>query len=252
MRTVIIGSGRVGAGLAGTLSKLGHEVTILDIRTDAFRRLDPGFPGQALRGDGTDEAMLRRAGAEGADWFFALTNGDNRNVLAAQLAAETFGDPARRGQDQRPGARRGLRRDRDRHHRPDELDGRCDRPVHGRAGPCQERPTCGWRTRITPTAALTTSPWRRAPTAHGRPARQEAHSVFVIVVGGGKVGFYLTKELLAEGHELVLMEKDGARAEMIADELGAIVVNRDGCEGTHLAEAGANRAGDRRCGHRRR
>ncbi|CAN5690121.1 NAD-binding protein [soil metagenome] len=66
--------------------------------------------------------------------------------------------------------------------------------------------------------------------------------MFVIVVGGGKVGFYLTKELLAEGHELVLMEKDARRAEVIADELGAIVVNRDGCEGTHLEEAGANRA----------
>ena len=66
--------------------------------------------------------------------------------------------------------------------------------------------------------------------------------MFVIVVGGGKVGFYLTKELLAEGHELVLMEKDAGRAEVIADELGAIVVNRDGCEGTHLEEAGANRA----------
>ena len=91
MRSVIVGSGRVGAGLASTLAKLGHEVTILDVRTDAFRRLDPAFPGQALRGDGTDEATLRRAGAEGADWFFALTNGDNRNVLAAQLAAETFG-----------------------------------------------------------------------------------------------------------------------------------------------------------------
>ena len=93
MRTVIVGSGRVGAGLAGTLAKLGHEVTILDTRTGAFSRLDPGFPGQAMRGDGTDEATLRRAGAEGADWFFALTNGDNRNVLAAQLAAETFGIP---------------------------------------------------------------------------------------------------------------------------------------------------------------
>jgi trk system potassium uptake protein TrkA len=93
MRTVIVGSGRVGAGLAGSLAKRGHDVTILDTRTDAFRRLDPDFPGQALRGDGTDEATLRRAGAEGADWFFALTNGDNRNVLAAQLAAETFGIP---------------------------------------------------------------------------------------------------------------------------------------------------------------
>ncbi len=66
--------------------------------------------------------------------------------------------------------------------------------------------------------------------------------MFVIVVGGGKVGFYLTKELLAEGHELVLMEKDARNAERIREELGAVVVNRDGCEGTHLAEAGANRA----------
>jgi trk system potassium uptake protein TrkA len=66
--------------------------------------------------------------------------------------------------------------------------------------------------------------------------------VFVIVVGGGRVGFYLTKELLAEGHELVLMEKDAHSAERIRDELGAVVIHRDGCEGTHLAEAGANRA----------
>lgn len=66
--------------------------------------------------------------------------------------------------------------------------------------------------------------------------------MFVIVVGGGRVGFYLTKELLAEGHELVLMEKDARSAERIRDELGSVVVNRDGCEGTHLAEAGANRA----------
>ena len=66
--------------------------------------------------------------------------------------------------------------------------------------------------------------------------------MFVIVVGGGRIGFYLTKELLAEGHEIVLMEKDPRAAERIRDELGAVVVNRDGCEGTHLAEAGANRA----------
>ena len=43
-----------------------------------------------MRGDGTDEDVLRRAGAEGADCFFALTEGDNRNILAAQLAAETL------------------------------------------------------------------------------------------------------------------------------------------------------------------
>ena len=66
--------------------------------------------------------------------------------------------------------------------------------------------------------------------------------MYVIVVGGGKVGYYLTKELLAAGQELVLMEKDGRRARQIADEVGSIVLQRDGCEGKHLAEAGANRA----------
>ena len=54
--------------------------------------------------------------------------------------------------------------------------------------------------------------------------------MFVIVVGGGRVGFYLAKELLAEGHEVVLMEKDAENSRRIADELGAIVVNRDGCD----------------------
>src|SRR3990172_597146 len=91
MRTIIVGCGRVGAGLAGQLARDGHEVTVLDQTTEAFRRLAPDFPGQALRGDGTDESVLRRAGAAGADWFLALTNGDNRNILAAQLASETFG-----------------------------------------------------------------------------------------------------------------------------------------------------------------
>lgn len=66
--------------------------------------------------------------------------------------------------------------------------------------------------------------------------------MYVIVVGGGKVGFYLTRELLAAGHELVLMEKDARRSRQISDEIGSVVLNRDGCEGRHLEEAGAGRA----------
>jgi trk system potassium uptake protein TrkA len=93
MRAVIVGCGRVGAGLAERLARAGHEVTVLDINTDAFGRLPSDFPGAAVRGDGTDEDILRRAGADGADLFFALTEGDNRNILAAQLANETFGVP---------------------------------------------------------------------------------------------------------------------------------------------------------------
>jgi len=91
MRVVIVGCGRVGAGLAERLAREGHEVTICDISSEAFSKLEPDFPGQAVRADGTEEDVLRRLGTDGADYFFALTEGDNRNVLAAQLASETFG-----------------------------------------------------------------------------------------------------------------------------------------------------------------
>lgn len=93
MRAFIVGCGRVGAGLAERLARAGHDVTIVDITAESFGRLEPDFPGRALRGDGTDEDVLRRAGAEGADVFFALTEGDNRNILTAQLAAESLSVP---------------------------------------------------------------------------------------------------------------------------------------------------------------
>jgi trk system potassium uptake protein TrkA len=88
---VIIGCGRVGAGLAERLAREGNDIVVVDISTEAFNRLEPDFPGQAIRADGTDEDVLRRVGTDSADYFFALTEGDNRNAFAAQLAAETFG-----------------------------------------------------------------------------------------------------------------------------------------------------------------
>jgi len=91
VKIVIVGCGRVGASAAELWSTSGHEVIILDIVTRAFERLPTSFTGVAIRGDGTDEDVLRRAGAEGADVLLALTEGDNRNIMAAQVAAEAFG-----------------------------------------------------------------------------------------------------------------------------------------------------------------
>jgi trk system potassium uptake protein TrkA len=90
MNVVIVGCGRVGAMLATTLDAAGHKVTILDTSTLAFDRLPENFKGSAVRGNGTDEEVLRRAGTQGADLFLALTEGDNRNVMSAQIAAEVF------------------------------------------------------------------------------------------------------------------------------------------------------------------
>jgi trk system potassium uptake protein TrkA len=91
VKIVIVGCGRVGAALAATYDAAGHQVLILDLATRAFDRLPGSFGGSALRGDGTDEDTLRKAGAEDADVFLALTEGDNRNVMAAQVALESLG-----------------------------------------------------------------------------------------------------------------------------------------------------------------
>jgi trk system potassium uptake protein len=91
VKIVIVGCGRVGASAADQYDRAGHEVIVLDSSTSAFDRLPSTFGGTAIRGDGTDEDVLRRAGAEGADVFLALTEGDNRNVMAAQLGVEALG-----------------------------------------------------------------------------------------------------------------------------------------------------------------
>ncbi len=90
MNVVILGCGRVGALLATQLEQAGHSVTIIDKSSDSFQRLDPEFTGDRITGSGVDEEVLRRANIEKADAFIAVTNGDNRNIMASQIAKEHF------------------------------------------------------------------------------------------------------------------------------------------------------------------
>lgn len=93
MRIVIMGCGRVGSRLAGMLDSDRHSVTIMDIDSYSFRRLSSDFKGTALVGNGIDEEDLRKAGIDQADIFVALTQGDNRNIMACQLAKHIFNVP---------------------------------------------------------------------------------------------------------------------------------------------------------------
>ena len=90
MHIVILGCGRVGAALATKLDKAGHTVTIIDTSNDSFQRLSPEFRGDKVVGNGIDEEILKRAGITKADAFAAVTNGDNRNIMASQIAKEIF------------------------------------------------------------------------------------------------------------------------------------------------------------------
>ena len=86
-----MGCGRVGASLADALSRLGHEVAIIDRDPAAFNRLSPEFSGERVLGMGFDRDVLLRSGIERADAFAAVSSGDNSNIISARVARETFG-----------------------------------------------------------------------------------------------------------------------------------------------------------------
>lgn len=90
MNIVILGCGRVGAQLAGILDRAGHTVSVIDSSSESFQRLGPDFGGTTYIGNGVDEDVLGRAGIKRADVFVAVTNGDNRNIMASQIARELF------------------------------------------------------------------------------------------------------------------------------------------------------------------
>lgn len=90
MKIIILGCGRVGATLARALEKAGHTVAVIDSSSDSFERLGPKFQGTTVIGNGTDEDVLKRAGIQSANAFVAVTNGDNRNIMASQIAREIF------------------------------------------------------------------------------------------------------------------------------------------------------------------
>ena len=90
MNVVVMGCGRLGARIAGILDHEGHAVTVLDINEASFRRLPDSFKGKRAVGNGMDAKTLEKNGITEADAFLALTQGDNRNYFASQMAKEVY------------------------------------------------------------------------------------------------------------------------------------------------------------------
>jgi trk system potassium uptake protein TrkA len=91
MNIIVVGCGRVGSQLATMLSVEGHNVVVIDKEDSAFRRLGGTFNGVTLVGLGFDEEVLEQAGVREADAFAAVTNLDNTNLMAAEVARKIFG-----------------------------------------------------------------------------------------------------------------------------------------------------------------
>lgn len=88
-----MGSGRTGSLLADLLVHAGHEVTVIDWHESAFDRLSEDFPGETVLGNAVDQETLTRAGLNKADVFVAATSGDNRNIMASEIARTVFHVP---------------------------------------------------------------------------------------------------------------------------------------------------------------
>jgi trk system potassium uptake protein TrkA len=93
MKIIIVGCGRIGSGLAQSLSRGGHTVTVIDLNPAAFDLLSPSFKGQKVAGFGFDRDVLLQAGIERADALAAVTSSDEANAVIARLASQVFRVP---------------------------------------------------------------------------------------------------------------------------------------------------------------
>jgi trk/ktr system potassium uptake protein len=93
MYVIVVGCGRVGADLAGRLSRGGHEVTVIDHVGSSFEHLDPAYRGRTIEAEPLGESVMKNAGAERADALAAVTNSDAVNAVVARIARNVFRVP---------------------------------------------------------------------------------------------------------------------------------------------------------------
>lgn len=93
MNILVIGCGRVGAALAVTLDRKGHDVSVIERDRERFDELSPQFGGFTTTGVPIDQDVLKRAGISTCDALFAVTDEDDMNLMVAQLARQLYDVP---------------------------------------------------------------------------------------------------------------------------------------------------------------
>ncbi|MBA2124100.1 hypothetical protein B9J78_04095 [bacterium Unc6] len=93
MYIIIVGCGQLGAQLGRLLSSEGHNVVIVDKNPDSFERISKTFNGLTISGDAINIDVLKQAGIENTDAFYAVTDNDNANIMSSQIAKNIFKIP---------------------------------------------------------------------------------------------------------------------------------------------------------------
>jgi trk system potassium uptake protein TrkA len=231
MKIIVIGYGRAGSQFVKKIDIQAHEVVVIDKESSVLERADVPKGVRVFIGNAIDEDLLREAGAESADVILALTRDENTNLMIAQIARVVFNvpkviaivyDPQREASFHEAGietlaiAVAGA----------ELLAAR----VEGRAGVSGTAPGA----------------WLPAGQASARvplrPLEAQDGSFYVIVVGGGLVGFYLARNLLKNGHEVTIIERNPDTFELASRQIDCPVVLGDGSTVAVLEQAGASRA----------
>ena len=232
MKIIVIGYGRAGSQFVKKIDTQAHEVVVVDKESSVLEGPDVPKGIRFFIGNAIDEDLLREAGAESADVMLALTRDENTNLMIAQIARVVFNvpkviaivyDPQREASFHEAGietlaiAVAGA----------ELLAAR----VEGRAGVSGTAPGA-WH----PAAGQASA---RVPL---RPLEAQDGSFYVIVVGGGLVGFYLARNLLKNGHEVTIIERNPDTFELASRQIDCPVVLGDGSTIAVLEQAGASRA----------
>ncbi len=234
MRIIVIGYGRVGSQTVRRLSEENHHLTVIDKDRQVLERVARDIRARVVFGDATDPELLREAGAEKAEVVFALTRDENTNLMAAQIAKALFKVP------RVVAVVYDTRREQSFHAAGIETLALTVAGAEFLALALQGVPT------RTETAFAEV---RRALESREKPvepaplrAAQPEHPLYVIVVGGGKVGYYLSRMLLNKGNEVTVIEANPDIYALVSNQLDCPVIHGDGSNIEVLEKAGANRS----------
>ena len=227
MKIIVVGYGRVGTQVVRMLRGQNHQIVVIDKNRGALEKAVEDAHVKVLIGDCTDPDMMRRAGIEGADVLLALTREENTNLMAAQMARVAFKVPKVIAMTYDP----------QREHKFHAAG--VDTMQITVSGAEQLVEQMGIENALS-SAHLKEMPPSAVSEVALRPFPASG-PYYVIIMGGGRIGYYLGRTLLEEGHEIAVVENDPEIYGMVSRQLDCPVLLGDGTTYNVLEKAGANR-----------
>jgi trk system potassium uptake protein TrkA len=230
MRIIVVGYGRMGTQLVRLLAGQDHSIVVIDKNRNALEKAQQDARLKVLIGDAVDPDLLRQAGAEKADVLLAVTREENTNLMAAQIARVAFKvpkviamvyDPQREHSFRRAGIDTLKITVTGAEMLANQIGVLSSTAVESAWGDSAEQPV------VAPVL-----------TRHARGPGP----YYVIIMGGGKVGYYLGRTLLEEGHEITIVESDPEIFGLVSRQIDCPVIHGDGSHYAVLQRAGAGRA----------